>query len=47
MTMKEDEKSEQSGKRSLERVNFVITELMTRKEAQATVLERKEAQTLE
>ena len=43
--MKEDEKSEQSSKRSLERVNFVIVALMTRKEAKATVLERKEAQT--
>ena len=45
--MKEDEKSEQSGKRSLERVNFVKAELMTRKEARATILERKEARTLE
>jgi hypothetical protein len=44
--MKEDEKSERS-ERSRRRDTFVMTRLMTRKEAQATNLERKEAQTLE
>jgi hypothetical protein len=42
----EDEKSERSG-RSLERDNFVIAELTTRKEARATDLEEKEARTTE